>query len=109
MCYCAGTRQRVKKIFTAFKTTSSTILKPTYLHEDSEDYEVCRSEQIKLENFPILSLFVFFTEKMCRKLPSYVNMNYYFSWTKGLVMVYKWFNLNLIYSQAHNCTVLLLG
>lgn len=38
-----------------------------------------------------------------------MNMNYNCSWTKGLVMVYKWLNLNLIYSQAHNCTVLLLG
>lgn len=60
MCYSAGTIQGVKKIFTAFKTTYSTILKPTNLHKDSEDYEIHRSEQIKLENFPILSLLFFF-------------------------------------------------
>lgn len=60
MCYCAGTRQGVKKIFTAFKTTYSTILKPTYLHEDSEDYEICRSEQIKDGKFSHSELGGFF-------------------------------------------------
>lgn len=59
MCYSDGIRQGVNKIFTTFKAIYSTILKPTYLHQDSEDYEIDRSEQIKLGNFPILHIFFF--------------------------------------------------
>lgn len=67
MCCSAGIRQGVKKTFTSFKAAYSTILKYTYLHQDSEDYKIHRSDEIKSEHFSIL-LFVFsllFTEKFC--------------------------------------------
>lgn len=60
MCCYAGIR--VKKTFTSFKEAYSTILQYTYLHHDSEDYEIHTSEQIKSEHFSIL-LFLFFSIK----------------------------------------------
>lgn len=60
MCCYAGIRQGDKKTFTSFKAAYSTILKYTYPHQDSEDYEIYRSEQIKTGNFSILSFFVVF-------------------------------------------------
>lgn len=60
MCYSAGIRQGVNKIFTTSKAIYSTILKPIHLNQDSKDYKIHISEEIKSENLPILRLFFFF-------------------------------------------------
>lgn len=52
-----------KTTFTSFKAAYGTILKHTYLHQDYEDYEIHKSEQVKSENFSVMISFsLFFTE-----------------------------------------------
>lgn len=60
MCYSdAGIRQEVNKIFTTLKAICSRILKPTYLHQHSDDYEIHRNGELK-KIFPFCGLFFFF-------------------------------------------------